>query len=114
MSIIGLMQRGGHKEIMAIGSYAQEDEHRAEVAFVVREDFQGMGIASYLLEVLEAIAKENKYTGFSATVLSENSAMIHVFKKRYPNAKVKMMGGSDILILMNFEDSIKSADKKQA
>ena len=80
MSIIGLMHRGGHKEIMAIGSYAQEDEHRAEVAFVVREDFQGMGIASYLLEVLETIAKENKYTGFSATVLSENSAMIHVFK----------------------------------
>jgi len=114
MSIIGLMHRGGHKEIMAIGSYAQEDEHRAEVAFVVREDFQGMGIASYLLEVLETIAKENKYTGFSATVLSENSAMIHVFKKRYPNAKVKMMGGSDILILMDFEDSIKSADKKQA
>jgi len=114
MSIIGLMQRGGHKEIMAIGSYAQEDEHRAEVAFVVREDFQGMGIASYLLEVLENIAKENKYTGFSATVLSENSAMIHVFKKRYSNAKVKMMSGSDILILMDFEDSIKSADKKQA
>jgi len=114
MSIIGLMQRGGHKEIMAIGSYAQEDEHRAEVAFVVGEDFQGMGIASYLLEVLENIAKENKYTGFSATVLSENAAMIHVFKKRYPNAKVKMMGGSDMLILMDFEDSIKSAGKKQA
>jgi len=114
MSIIGLMQRGGHKEIMAIGSYAQEDEHRAEVAFVVGEDFQGMGIASYLLEVLENIAKENKYIGFSATVLSENAAMIHVFKKRYPNAKVKMMSGSDMLILMDFEDSIKSADKKQA
>ena len=114
MSIIGLMQRGGHKEIMAIGSYAQEDEHRAEVAFVVGEDFQGMGIASYLLEVLENIAKENKYIGFSATVLSENAAMIHVFKKRYPNAKVKMMSGSDMLILMDFADSIKSAGKKQA
>lgn len=114
MSIIGLVQRGGHREIMAIGSYAQEDEHRAEVAFVVREDLQGMGIASYLLEVLENIAKENKYIGFSATVLSENAAMVHVFKKRYPNAKMKMMGGSDMLILMDFEDSIKSADKKQA
>ncbi len=40
MSIIGLVQRGGHKEIMAIGSYAMEEEgnKRAEVAFVVRED----------------------------------------------------------------------------
>ena len=38
MSIIGLVQKGGHKEIMAIGTYAQEDDTRAEVAFVVRED----------------------------------------------------------------------------
>jgi acyl-CoA hydrolase/RimJ/RimL family protein N-acetyltransferase len=104
MSIIGLVQKGGHKEIMAIGSYAQEEENRAEVAFVIREDFQGMGIASYLLEVLEQIAKENKYTGFSATVLAENAAMIRVFKKRYPNLKTKMMSGSDLLVLMDFED----------
>ncbi len=105
MSIIGLVQSRGHKEIMAIGSYAMEDETRAEAAFVVREDFQGMGIASYLLEVLEKIAKENNYRGFSATVLRENSAMIHVFKKQYPSAKVLMEGGGDITILMDFDEA---------
>ncbi len=105
MSIIGLVQSRGHKEIMAIGSYAMEDETRAEAAFVVREDFQSMGIASYLLEVLEKIAKENNYRGFSATVLRENSAMIHVFKKQYPSAKVLMEGGGDITILMDFDEA---------
>ncbi len=64
MSIIGRVQKGGHKEIMAIGSYAADDDKQAEVAFVVREDFQGMGIASYLIEMLEKIAKENHYTQF--------------------------------------------------
>ena len=106
MSIIGRVQKGGYKEIMAIGSYAADDETCAEVAFVVREDFQGMGIASYLIEILEKIAKENHYTSFSASVLRENSAMIRVFKKRYPNAKISVNSGSDLLIRMDFADAV--------
>jgi GNAT superfamily N-acetyltransferase len=91
---------------MAIGSYAADDDSCAEVAFVVREDFQGMGIATYLLEILEKIAKENHYTRFSASVLRENAAMIRVFKKRYPNAKISVSSGSDLLILMDFADAV--------
>ena len=103
MSIIGLMQKGGHKEIMAIGSYAMDDENRAEVAFVVREDFHNMGIASYLLEFLERIAKENSFKGFTATVLKENAAMIHVFKERYPNARSVMDSGDSVVFQMDFD-----------
>ena len=104
MSIIGLVQRGGHQEIMAIGSYAQENDTRAEVAFVVREDFQGMGIASYLLDVLVNIAKENHFKSFCATVLRENAAMIRVFKKRFRNANITMNSGSDLLVQMDFDE----------
>ena len=103
MSIVGLVQKGGHKEIMAIGSYA-DDGGRAEVAFVVREDFQGMGTASFMLEMLEGIARENDYSGFSATVLKENAAMLHVFKKQYPHATIESSGGGEIEIIMDFED----------
>jgi len=103
MSIIGLMQKGGHKEIMSIGSYAMDDENRAEVAFVVREGFQNMGIASYLLEFLERIAKENGFKGFTATVLKENAAMIHVFKERYPNARSVMDNGGCVVFQMDFD-----------
>jgi acyl-CoA hydrolase len=110
MSIIGLVQKGGHKEIMAIGSYAEDEAERAEVAFVVREDFQGNGVASYLLEILEKIAKENRYRSFSATVLRENAAMIRVFKKRYPNAKISVNGGSDLQIQMKFDEAINRDD----
>ncbi len=106
MSIIGLVQKKGHKEIMAIGSYAEakEEANMAEVAFVVREDFHNMGVASYLLETLEKIAKENHYKGFTAAVLRRNLAMIRIFKRKYPSAKTSMEGMGEISFLMNFDD----------
>ncbi len=113
MSIIGLIQKGGHKEIIAIASYARDSEHLAEVAFVIREDYQNLGIASYLLTVMEDIAKENNYTGFVATVLKENSAMIRVFKKKYPQAAVEMGGGGDIEIRMDFDVDTEISHNRQ-
>ena len=105
MSIIGLVQKRGHKEIIAIGTYAYDREQVAEIAFVVREDYQSMGIASYLLAVLEQIAKENNYLRFQASVLRENRAMIQVFKKRYPNLKLSAQSGNEVLIEMDLSDS---------
>ena len=104
MSIIGLVKRGGHKEIVAIGSYAREDNHSAEVAFVVSEDYQNMGIATYLLEKLENIARENGYRLFTATVLRENAIMLHVFNKRYPHAKASKDAGNEVKVRMEFDD----------
>ncbi len=111
LSIIGLNQSGGHEEIIAVGSYARgEEDHDAEVAFVINEDFQGLGIASYLLEVLEKIAMENGYKRFFASVLKENGAMLHVFKKRYPNAKVTLSAENDYRICMDFYDSMEDQE----
>jgi len=104
MSVIGLVQKGGHQEIVAIASYAMDEPDRAEVAFVVREDYQGKGVASFLLDILEKIARENNYKGFSATVLRENPTMIHIFKKKYPDAKISASSGSDVEIIMDFAD----------
>jgi acyl-CoA hydrolase/RimJ/RimL family protein N-acetyltransferase len=110
MSLISLIQNRGHQEIVAIGSYAQDDHQQAEVAFVVREDYQGMGIASYLLDMLKKIAEENQYNSFSATVLRENTAMIQVFKKRFPNAKISLDGGSDLRIIMDFDEAVPATE----
>jgi GNAT superfamily N-acetyltransferase len=75
------------------------------VAFVVREDFQGLGVASYLLEMLEDIAKENGYREFSAAVLRENTAMLRVFQKRYPNAKMSI-SGTEVVLHMDLETGV--------
>ena len=107
MTMIGLVRNRGNRDVVATGSYGMVDETTAEVAFIVREDFQGLGIASYLLGVLERIAKENQYKAFSAYVLTENAAMIRVFKKRYPNLQTFREGG-EIEILMNFDDAVET------
>ncbi len=103
MTIIGMVQTGKRKQIVAIGSYAEAGEHEAEVAFLVKEDLHGMGIGTYLLEVLEAIARENRYDTFVATVLAENRKMIRVFQNHFPNAKLIRTGGGELEIQMAFD-----------
>ena len=103
MTLICLRQIGQRKQIVAIGSYAEISETVAEVAFLVQEDLHGMGIGSYLLEVLEEIAKENRYKMFMATVLAENRKMVRVFQKRYPKLKMLRAGGGEVEIEMPFD-----------
>ncbi len=103
MTLIGLMQLGKRKQIVAIGSYADVSHDAAEVAFLVKEKLHGNGIGSFLLESLERIAKENNYKKFLAIVLAENRKMLNVFQKRYPNSKFIRTGG-EVNVEMPFPD----------
>ncbi|MGM0403234.1 MAG: GNAT family N-acetyltransferase, partial [Thermodesulfobacteriota bacterium] len=103
MTIVGIVQVGKHKEIVAIGSYGSAEKDVAEVAFVVKEEYQNMGLGTYLLKMLEKIARENKYNAFTAMVLSENKAMIRVFEKCYPHAVFKRGYSGDVEITMPFD-----------
>ena len=51
----------------------------AEVAFAVRDDMHGRGIASVLLEHLVWQARQRGLAAFTAETLAENSAMLRVF-----------------------------------
>ncbi|MFC5994941.1 GNAT family N-acetyltransferase, partial [Pseudonocardia hispaniensis] len=76
-------------EIIAVGRYeglsgdaADGGKPRsAEVAFVVRDDHQGRGLGSILLEHLAAAARENGLRRFEAEVLMENHQMVRVFRE---------------------------------
>jgi GNAT superfamily N-acetyltransferase len=92
MAIVGLTKERGYEEIVAIGRYINLDTTRAEVDFLIREGWQKLGIGKFLLEYLAQIAKENGYKEFIASALSENIAMINVFKKVYPNLKMSREG----------------------
>jgi GNAT superfamily N-acetyltransferase len=52
-----------------------------ELAFVVDEKYQGLGIATYLYEMLIRLAKERGLKGFNAAVLHTNKGMMKVFEK---------------------------------
>ncbi len=102
MSIIGQVLIAKHWSTVAIASYAEYEDKLAEVAFVVHETYQGMHIASFMLKMLEKIARKNSYRGFYATILRENKAMLRVFEKQYPNLKVSASAG-EISIVMEFK-----------
>ena len=103
ISLIGSVQKKGNKEIIAIGTYAAIDDKWAEVAFVVREDFQNQGIAGYLFKELERVASTNGFVGFFATTLPENKAMISLAKKCFADTKIKATK-DEIEIWMKFPE----------
>jgi GNAT superfamily N-acetyltransferase len=65
-------------------------QRSAEVAFVVEEDYQGLGIASLTLRHLAAIAEDKGVVQFHAEVLQENRGMPAVFKRSgFPEKRVR-------------------------
>ena len=82
MSIVGLIGGPGEERIIAEGRYlADARGDWAEVAFVVDENYQSLGICSHLFRMLARLARERGMKGFYADVLSSNMGMIKVFKR---------------------------------
>lgn len=67
--------------IIGVGRYdRQSGTDEAEVALVVRDDYQYQGIGSVLLDLLVVVARVNGIATFSASILAENRAMRGVFE----------------------------------
>lgn len=68
-------------EIIGIARYDRPDpsDTSAEVAFTVRDDQQGRGVGTLLLEHLAAVALDHGITHFTAYTLSRNHRMLRVF-----------------------------------
>lgn len=82
MVILAVIPGDGKEELVGVGQYSiNEGTHTAEVAFVVRDDHQNRGIGTVLLDYLTQLAKRQGLRGFTAEVLAENKAMLHVFEK---------------------------------
>ena len=79
--LFGTVQRDGRETIIASGTYVRSGEDAAEVAFVVEEDYHGLGIARRLLQHLADIAVDAGVRRFTAEVLPNNAAMLSVFKR---------------------------------
>jgi GNAT superfamily N-acetyltransferase len=65
--------------VIASGTYARTSETEAEIAFIVEEDYHGLGIARRLLTHLGKIATAAGITTFVAEVLPHNKSMLGVF-----------------------------------
>lgn len=94
--MVGTQPEAYGEEIVAVGGYYLEPEtNRAEVAFLVRDEWQGKGIAKALMQLLIHVAKRNGIQGFTAETLPENKGMQAVFQKS--GLKVRTRLESDVI-----------------
>lgn len=100
MAIVGLEGESGQGRIIAEARYAlSAHSPHADVAFVVDEQFQGKGIATYLFKRLIQIARERGVLGFTADVLATNKGMMKVFERSpYPISAVMDSGVYELSI----------------
>jgi acyl-CoA hydrolase len=81
MVILAVIEQDGKEVVVGQGQYIiDETSHAAEVAFVVRDEYQGKGIGAELLSYLTFLAKKRGLLGFTASVLQENKRMLHLFE----------------------------------
>lgn len=76
-----------------VASRPDDEERTAEVAFLVEEDYQGLGIAGRLLRCMAEIARQQRITRFEADVLAENKSMLAVFARSGLKMQQRRDGG---------------------
>ncbi len=106
MSIVGLVGNAGGGRIIAEARYVKHrDKPLGDVAFVVDEQYQGKGIASYLLGMLITIGREKGLKGFTADVLASNKSMMKVFEKAGLHVKARFDEGAYSFTMLFEEDA---------
>jgi RimJ/RimL family protein N-acetyltransferase len=81
MVILAVMQEEEKETVIGMAQYIiDEASHSAEVAFVVRDDYQNKGIGAEMLSYLTYLAKKKGLLGFTAEVLMDNKPMLHLFE----------------------------------
>lgn len=79
--LLAIVGEGEDTKIVGLANYLSIGNTRtAEVAFLVEDSYQGLGISTLLLERLSGIAAANGIIEFEAEVLPENQQMLSVFK----------------------------------
>jgi len=95
--------KDGEEIVVGSGRFVEcgerDGRRTAEVAFMVEEDYHGLGIAGRLLRHLAAIARERGIATFEADVLSENKSMLAVFARAGWPMQTRRDGGTTHVLL---------------
>ena len=104
LAIVAVLQSGHNERIIAEARYAAyPDGKRYDMAFLVDEDFQGRGVATFMLNYLIKIAKERGVEMLTADVLPQNEKMLKVFDKAFIKP-VKRVESGDYEIIFNLQE----------
>ncbi|MFI5363791.1 MAG: GNAT family N-acetyltransferase [Elusimicrobiota bacterium] len=105
MAIAAFVREGSREIMIAVGRYyADAKGGFAEAAFTVRDDFQNMGIGSFLVNYLSWIAKERGLEGFQAEIAGANPEMSRVLARCFEKFEETDLGEDGVRIRVRFLD----------
>ena len=82
MVILACVMKHDMETVVGIGQYIRwEDRNYADVAFAVRDDYQGKGIGGALLDYIILLVKNEGIQGITADVLGDNRAMLNMLDR---------------------------------
>jgi len=108
MVILAVIRDRQRERVVGVGQYAvNESTHTADVAFVVRDEYQDRGIATTLLRYLTFLANRQGLLGFTSDVLLTNRPMLRVFEKMGFDLRKRTVFDGDPMVelKMSFEPS---------
>jgi L-amino acid N-acyltransferase YncA len=88
----GLVAYSEAGAVVAHATYAKVEPTRAEVAVEVADHLHGHGLGTLLVARLAAIAERDGITHFVAVVLSDNHAMLDVFREGFDGRVIRRDG----------------------
>lgn len=90
MAIVVIAESNGEEQMIGVGRYIKEkDSDLAELALLVRDDWQGKGVGTLMHDYLEQIARPHNISGFKGEVLEQNKRALHLFTRLGRKAKTE-------------------------
>jgi acyl-CoA hydrolase/GNAT superfamily N-acetyltransferase len=82
MVIIAMLNHVERDIVIGLAQYSINDkDHTAELALVVRDDYQGQGVGKVLHSYMSYLAKRSGIIGFTAEVLEDNLSALSLIEK---------------------------------
>jgi GNAT superfamily N-acetyltransferase len=104
MMILALSSSDDREIVLGMAQYSiNEKDHTAELALVVRDDYQSQGVGRELHSYMTFLAKRKGLLGFTAEVLDENLTALELIKKMGFKA-VNKEGGGAMEMRLIFDD----------
>ena len=88
----GVFQKVGQKtRMVAMCNYEYDTKtSSAEVSFMVRDDWQGKGLGTYMLDLLIKVGKSRNVKSFTAEVMATNAGMLNLFYRTGLDVRAKL------------------------
>ena len=104
MTILATIPEEGGETIVAMARYdVDKATQLADIAFVVRDEWQGRALGTLLMKRMSEIARSRGLAGFTADVLADNKPMLMIFHKCGMQVRSEMDAGIFHLTLL-FDD----------